>query len=305
MSPTARGRSPRRRLAGRPSKFEYSRVAVTFDSGGDDCAGWLYRPDRPSDAPVIVMAGGLGLPREVLRPLAERFAERGYAVFVFDYRGVGDSEGEPRGLLSPARGVADWEEAVASVRDLDGVDTGRVVLWGHSLGGAYALSVAADDPRVRAVVAVGPVLSGSTLLRSRPLPAVLRAVGAGIRDRVQGLLPRLGPHTVPAAGDDTELAVVSDTGLRGAYRRLTPIPDVPARSFLGLARYSAPVEDVSCPALLVAGSYDDVGDATAVEAAAADLPDATFVRVPAAHLDLLDDEETLGHALVFLDGILG
>ena len=305
MSPAARGRTrPRPRLAGRPSKFDYSRITVSFDSAGDACTGWLYRPDRPTDPPVVVMAGGIALPREVLRPLAERFAERGYAVFLFDYRGIGDSEGTPRGLLSPGRAITDWEEAVARVRDLDGVDTNRVVLWGHSLGGAYALSAAADDPRVRAVVALGPVLSGSALLRARPLPGVLRALLAGVRDRVQGVLPRVGPHTVPAVGDDAELAVVSDTGVRGSYRRLAPVPDVPARSFLALARYTAPVEEVACPTLFVAGSYDDVGDAEAVEAAVADRADATLVRVPATHLDLLDDEGALGHTLVFLDGVL-
>lgn len=297
--------APRRRLSRRTSKFDYSRVTVTFDSAGDDCVGWLYRPDRPADAPVVVMAGGLALPRTTLRPLAERFAEAGYAAFVFDYRGVGDSEGNPRNLLSPARGIGDWEEAVACVRELDGIDARRVVLWGHSLGGAYALSTAADDPRVRAVVAVAPVLAGKTLLRARPLPAVLGALAAGVRDRVHGTLPRVGPHTVPVAGDDTERAFVPDTGFRGSYRRLAAIPSVPARSFLSLARYRAPVDDVTCPTLLVAGTYDDLSPADAVESAADARPDATLLRLPATHLDLLDDEGALEHVLVFLDGVLG
>lgn len=297
--------SSRSRLVDRTSKFDYSRVSVTFESGGDACAGWLYRPDRPADAPVVVMAGGLALPRSVLRPLAERFAEAGYAAFCFDYRGIGDSEGDPRGLLSPARGVADWEEAVARVRELDGVDTGRMVLWGHSLGGSYALSAAADDPRVRAVVAVAPVLSGKTLVRARPLPGVVKALAAGVRDTVQGKLPRLGPHTVPLAGDDTDGALVPDTSFRGAYRRLTTIPDVPARSFLALSRYGVSLDDVACPTLVVAGSYDDRSPADALADAAADHPDATVLRVPATHLGLLDDEGALEHTLVFLDGVLG
>ena len=295
----------RARLVDRPSKFDYSRVTVTFDSGGDACTGWLYRPDRPTDAPVVVMAGGLALPREVLRPLAERFAEAGYATFCFDYRGVGDSEGEPRGLLSPSRAVTDWEEAVARVRELDGVDARSLVLWGHSLGGAHALSVAADDPRIRAVVAVAPVLSGKTLVRARPLPDVVKSFAAGVRDTVQSKLPRLGPHTVPLAGDDTDGALVPDTAFRGAYRRLTSIPDVPARSFLALSGYQVSLDDVACPTLLVGGSYDDLAPADGLADEAADHPDATVLRVPATHLDLLDDEGTLDHTLVFLDGVLG
>lgn len=299
---TSRGRTRTRgrRRDERPSKFDYSRVTVTFDSGGDDCTGWLYRPDRPAEPPVVVMAGGLSLPRETLRPLAERFAERGYAVFCFDYRGVGDSEGTPRGLISPARATTDWEAAVASVRDLDGVDTRNVVLWGHSLGAASALSVAADDPRIRAVVAVAPLLSGTALLRARPLPGVLKAVLAGVRDRVQSLLPRIGPHTVPAVGDDDDLAIVSDTGVRGAYRRLAPIPDVPARSFLALARYSVSVDDVTCPLLVVDGSYDDLGGSGIDE----DHDDVTLLRLPETHLGVLDDEATLDHTFVFLDDVV-
>jgi pimeloyl-ACP methyl ester carboxylesterase len=297
--------TPRPRLVDRPSKFDYSRVTVTFDSAGDACTGWLYRPDRPADAPVVVMAGGLALPRTVLEPIAERFAEAGYAAFVFDYRGIGDSDGDPRGLLAPARGVTDWEEAIARVRELDGIDTRRLVLWGHSLGGSYALSVAADDPRVRAVVALAPVLSGTTLLRARPLSGVVKALAAGVRDTVQGRLPRLGPHTVPLAGDDESGALVPDTGFRGSYRRLTDIPDVPARSFLALSGYGVSLDEVTCPTLLIAGSYDDLAPADALADAAAERPDATVLRVPATHLDLLDDEGALEHALVFLDGVFG
>jgi hypothetical protein len=134
---------------------------------------------------------------------------------------------------------------------------------------------------------------------------VVRAVLAGVRDRIQGVLPRVGPHTVPVAGDDAELAVVPDRSVRGAYRRLASVPAVPARSFLALARYTVPVDEVSAPALFVAGSYDEVADAAGIEAAVADRPDATFLRVPATHLDLLDDDGTLEHALVFLDEVVG
>lgn len=292
-------------LVDRPSKFDYSRVTVTFESGGDACTGWLYRPDRPTTAPVVVMVGGLALPRETLRPLAEQFAARGYAVFLFDPRGIGDSEGTPRNLVSPARTQTDLEAAVARVRELDDVDANRLVLWGHSLGGAAALAVAGEDPRVRGVVAVAPVLSGRTVLRARPVPAVVRALAAGVRDRIQGIVPRVGPHTVPAAGDDDELAIVSDTSVRGAYRRLTDVPDVPARSFLALARATTDLAGLSCPALLVGGSHDDVAPAADVEAASADHPEATFIRLPATHLGVLDDDQALQHALVFLDAHLG
>lgn len=48
------------------------------------------------------MAHGFGLLRQFKLPaVAERFAERGLAVLVFDYRSLGESDGEPRNVVLP------------------------------------------------------------------------------------------------------------------------------------------------------------------------------------------------------------
>jgi alpha-beta hydrolase superfamily lysophospholipase len=42
-----------------------------------------------------------------LAAYAERFAAEGIAVYVFDYRCFGDSDGQPRNLVSPSRHLQD------------------------------------------------------------------------------------------------------------------------------------------------------------------------------------------------------
>ena len=91
---------------------------------------WLNLPDGASEAtpaPVLVMGHGLGAIKEMrLDAFAERFQAAGYACLVFDYRHFGQSEGEPRELLSIARQQEDWRSAVAFVRTLPEIDADAV-----------------------------------------------------------------------------------------------------------------------------------------------------------------------------------
>jgi hypothetical protein len=86
-----------------------------------------------------------------LAPYAERFAAEGYAVFVFDYRYLGASDGEPRGRVIPQEQHEDIRAALTHVAGLPGVDANRIALWGTSYSGGHALFVGALDPRVKAV----------------------------------------------------------------------------------------------------------------------------------------------------------
>ena len=104
--------------------------SVSFTSEGTRCAASLYRPDESEtegDPPVVVMANGFGLPRRFGLPaFAERFAERGLAVLLFDYRSLGDSDGEPPNVALPVEQVDDWRAADDFARTLDDIDGGRV-----------------------------------------------------------------------------------------------------------------------------------------------------------------------------------
>ncbi|MDN0197415.1 acetylxylan esterase [Streptomyces sp. S.PNR 29] len=157
---------------------------VTFRGfAGDPVRAWFSRPagvDEPLPA-VVEYAGygrGRGLPHERLT-----WVNAGYAHLLMDNRGQGDQYGcggetpDPhagapggpgpmvRGLLAPhdyhyRRLITDAVRAVAAVRELPGVDAGRVAAVGNSQGGGLALAVAAHVPDLAAVLVTAPLLCG-------------------------------------------------------------------------------------------------------------------------------------------------
>src|SRR6266496_390364 len=143
-----------------------AREDLSFPSGGETCAAWLYRPEG-ADGPVpcVVMAHGFSATRaDRLPAYAERFAAAGVAVLLFDYRHFGDSTGEPRQLLDIARQHADYHAAVACARTLDGIDPRRIALFGTSFAGGHVVVVAAQDPSIAAVIAQCPFADGLSAL---------------------------------------------------------------------------------------------------------------------------------------------
>ncbi|MFA1611887.1 alpha/beta hydrolase [Halobellus rubicundus] len=289
---------------------------MTFRSGGERCVGRLYRPDRPADPALVVLSGGLvGASAFGLDEYAERLASAGYAAFHFDPRHTGDSDGQPRNLVDPARQRADWEAALSGLRGRADVASDRTVLWGAGLAGGIVLDVAAADPRIRGVVSQAPVLSGRAFLRARGLGFLARGVLAGVRDRLQS--PLFGVHSVSVAADRAEkrgLALVSTPGAHRRYREVVPDDAdwenrLPARSLLALARH-APDDPPrpSCPVLFVGGTRDDIVPIEAVEDAADGIPESTLVSLPVDHFEFYSGEgraRAVGHGLAFLDGAVG
>ena len=95
--------------------------------------------------------------RDRLGAFAERFVAAGTAAFVFDYRGFGDSTGEPD-LFEVERQLDDWRAAIAFARTLPGIDADRVGTFGSSFCGGHALAAAAEGRRVAAVISQVPLL---------------------------------------------------------------------------------------------------------------------------------------------------
>ena len=128
---------------------------VSFYSEGMKLAGLLRLPDRfEGKLPVIVQGTGFISIKELKTyvPYHERFTDAGYAVFIFDYRGFGESEGE-RGLLIPLNQVQDIRNAITYTQTRDDIDHKRIGLLGSGgTGGSNAVYVAAVDPRVLCTV---------------------------------------------------------------------------------------------------------------------------------------------------------
>ena len=71
---------------------------VCFNSDGIRIAGVLFEPDNAPDrsCPAVIMCQGMvGVKEYFWFPhIARRLVELGYVALIWDYRGVGESEGE-------------------------------------------------------------------------------------------------------------------------------------------------------------------------------------------------------------------
>jgi pimeloyl-ACP methyl ester carboxylesterase len=124
---------------------------VSFPAAdGVPIGGW-YVPGRNGGA--LILLPGSGGNREDVWTQATVLAHHGYAVLAIDARGSGASGGI--GNLWGWYGVTDVGGAIDWLESQPGVDASRIGLVGESMGGEQAITVAALDERVRAVVAEG------------------------------------------------------------------------------------------------------------------------------------------------------
>ncbi len=83
--------------------------------------------------------------------IASELTDRGFAVFRFDFTGLGASEGEFANTNFSSN-MADLLHAADFMRQMHEAPT---VLIGHSLGGAAVLGIAGEIPEVKAVATIG------------------------------------------------------------------------------------------------------------------------------------------------------
>jgi hypothetical protein len=109
---------------------------VVFKSKGLNCSGLFYLPDNYSAAnhvklPAIAMAHGMGTTKEVGLPqFAERFVDAGFAVLIFDFRNLGESEGTPRGQIFAEDQQEDYRNAITWLQLQPEINPERIGVWG-------------------------------------------------------------------------------------------------------------------------------------------------------------------------------
>ena len=134
---------------------------LAFESGGERLNGIFYLPAGPGPHPVLVMLhGNPGNERNL--DLAQALRRAGYATLFFNYRGSWGSGG----TFSRTHALEDVHAALRFVRSPVAagqyrLDSGRVGLVGHSMGGWLALLAAAQDRTTRCVAALDFVNTGA------------------------------------------------------------------------------------------------------------------------------------------------
>lgn len=239
------------------------RTKVSFTAAGVRCAGYLYLPADSGPVPCVVLCHGFSGTMDRLFDYAERFAAEGFAALVFDYRGFGESDGEPRQLPDIDGQLIDIRAAVAFVREHERVDPGRVLLWGNSLGGAHVISVAASDPRIAAVVAQIPFNGFPKKVEGRSTYDTLRLLGAIVWDALRGKLG-LRPYYIRMVGRPGELAVTATPEADQHIRTLTGGQktlwrnSIAPRGLLPMMRYrpAGAAARLACPLLVCVAAED-------------------------------------------------
>lgn len=137
---------------GFPASFQ----AIRLPTHGTVVNAVLYRAQGPElHAAIVFLHGFPGNERNL--DLVHSLRRAGFHVLFFNYRGSWGSGG----AFSFASARADIGAATAYLRQAETaqrlrIDTNRVYLVGHSMGGWLALAGAADDPAIRCTVALAP-----------------------------------------------------------------------------------------------------------------------------------------------------
>lgn len=250
-----------------------SQQSVEFASDdGTTLRGVLYLPDAADGVPGVVMSHGFSAVAEMGLPaFAKAICGAGCAVLVYDHRGLGASDGQPRQQINPWLQMSDMQVALGWLGECPEVDAGRLGLWGSSFSGGEVLILSAIDKRVRAVVATVPFVGAAEATNETGGAAVVGAIQAAITD---GIFAKVSNESVVGP-----LAVVNEEGnglpaflghpeaaewFLSAGANTTWRNEVTLANAFGTEPPFDPgvcVGHLGCPALFVVASQDEVAEA--------------------------------------------
>jgi len=182
-------------------------VERTFDTGEVQ----LNYAEGPANGPPLVLIHGLGRRWQVFLPIIPALSLR-WHIFAPDLRGHGNSSHVARGYRGPQ-----YSEDITGL--LSERISARAVLFGHSLGGLLALSVAFHHPE-----AVCALILGDNMIVGRRLRSPMyNALFSGLRDlartkgSVEQIADGIGKIVLPVPGTDESVSIRELPGNDEAY----------------------------------------------------------------------------------------
>ena len=241
------------------------RINVLSGPGGNDSVDLDARFYLPRNAsgkvPAVLLAHGFGGTKDSVSSDAESLADRGYAVLTWTAQGFGNSGGQihldsPDYEVKDAQRLLDWLAARPDV-ETDAPGDPRVGVVGGSYGGALALLLAGQDPRVDAIV---PQITWNDLATSF-LPQSASVAAAGVFKKAwaglffgNGAAAESGPTTPgdnPACG-----RFAADVCAAYLEMATTGTPDAATSALLRRSSPATVLSKIKAPTLLVQGAVD-------------------------------------------------
>jgi len=148
--------------------FYYQQHLVSYVSQGSTIYGLLTIPNEqppPGGYKAIVFNHGYIPPAayrttERYTAYVDYLARSGFVVFKIDYRGHGESQGEPSGTYFSPDYTIDSITALKSLQTMDLIDPQGIGMWGHSMAGNLVLRAMLVEPDIKAgVIWAGAVYS--------------------------------------------------------------------------------------------------------------------------------------------------
>ncbi|WP_255539649.1 alpha/beta fold hydrolase [Longitalea luteola] len=283
-------------------------IAVSFDSNGSNCSGRLYLPISKTDklACVVFANGFSGTMDWILPDFAERFAKAGFAAFIFDYRYLGESDGEPRQVIDTEKQRTDLKNAVTWVRNQPGIDKTRIALWGTSMGASHVVQTASTDHDIAAVICNVPALDArkGTNVKAKAkaanasqrqiITSTVRLLGAAIFDSLRNLFG-LPPFYIKVYGKAGE-AIFTDPSLAHRFKILaegspTWQNKVAARVLFKLPSYkNGTIERIKAPICVSLSTKDVEVDNNFVKKIFSRSPNAEIREYPYDHFTMYHEE---------------
>jgi dienelactone hydrolase len=143
---------------------------VLIPYGDMKMAAILRQPRGVERPPLVIIIGGLDSMKEELQQVADYFLDRGIATLGMDGPGQGET-----GLALKIEPASEKPigAAIDFIEGISDIDSGRLGVYGQSLGGYYVVRAAAFEPRIKAAVeSAGPF---SIADHWTHLPAMTRA----------------------------------------------------------------------------------------------------------------------------------
>ena len=243
---------------------------------------WL--PDTETKA-ALVIVHGIAEHCGRYANMVDYLVPRGYAVYGFDHRGHGKSAGRKGYVEDFSFFLEDLSVFLDRVRRRN--QSGKIFLFGHSMGAAIVLAYAADYPNDLA----GLILSGPAVRVKPGLPAAV----VGLLQPLALFLPKLGLKKLDSSTLSHDRRVVE------AYDRdpLVYRGKISARLTLGLLRAMHQLENrlssIRLPLLVLHGGEDRMVDpeSSRIVFTRAASADKTLKIYPGLYHEILNEPEHL------------